>query len=656
MISLLIVISWPCNREHNTDRQYSFHDIVRQEILVVISSCWSNLDGEEILSAKMAARFQRQHCFLCDLPHSPWAVLHDFSEPVCRGCCNYEGAERIEDIIQYVRILRKNWEKAETGNRSKNMKNERVNSTGSSVSSTPSPPPSHVALNNGGPNFPMSDHKRIASKYQNPQRMSEDGGDVVSTNAGGPYPKISSPDSVNGLKVPNNRAMNIGGRDGERRGSNFPDDPRHSMINGSGVRNLQGQMVGSHMGQGPVGLELPRQEFIVQETLSLLNRSVPFDIRFKKEHSLVGRIFAFDVSSRMGTQEFELKMLIEYPRGSGCVFQNAARLAKQMHIDSSKEYGRGVSSGFKYIEYEKDRSKGEWRLLAELVQEPVRFFKEPIIQELLPCRQLEPNDPPIPNVNLSFTPRQGVMLARKRKGAEMEEYEILAARQNMMGRLPNKEEMMAPGWVHGPVEYSKLQAVGGAVFPGTPVSSIPSASVQPMVTTPATKASGMILSVGEGHHPPLKSPINTVIPNRLDVGVREDGRPSIHISQAVSPSPARRSPRAPNGPISKSTDSHGGPDSEGKERTPGANILRCSLCRDKLEDTHFVQCPSIGHHKFCFPCSRDSIKKQGAGAEVFCPSGERCPLQGSNLPWAFMQDEIATILGTEFTVKKEKDN
>lgn len=85
--------------------------------------------------------------------------------------------------------------------------------------------------------------------------------------------------------------------------------------------------------------------------------------------------------------------------------------------------------------------------------------------------------------------------------------------------------------------------------------------------------------------------------------------------------------------------------------------LKCTLCNERLEDTHFVQCPSVLVHKFCFPCSRLSIKKQqsisanganGANAnEVYCPSGERCPLQGSNVPWAFMANEINTILAEE---------
>lgn len=87
----------------------------------------------------------------------------------------------------------------------------------------------------------------------------------------------------------------------------------------------------------------------------------------------------------------------------------------------------------------------------------------------------------------------------------------------------------------------------------------------------------------------------------------------------------------------------------------GGAPLCCTICHERLEDTHFVQCPSVPGHKFCFPCTRNFIRGQGSGSEVYCPSGEKCPLVGSNVPWAFMQGEISTILAGDVKVKKERD-
>ena len=82
------------------------------------------------------------------------------------------------------------------------------------------------------------------------------------------------------------------------------------------------------------------------------------------------------------------------------------------------------------------------------------------------------------------------------------------------------------------------------------------------------------------------------------------------------------------------------------------NVKRCKNCKDKLEDTDFLQCPSNMTHKFCFTCSRNYIINYSS-SEVFCPSGERCPLSiWSTVPWSFYKEEIETIL-TEGRRKKK---
>jgi len=151
---------------------------------------------------------------------------------------------------------------------------------------------------------------------------------------------------------------------------------------------------------------------------------------------------------------------------------------------------------------------------------------------------------------------------------------------------------------------------------------------------------------GGGHSGgPGPVPFNGVVaPGPLDKGKAGPETKKVTPAAAAPPTSRPLSNGPPSGqsrPDQVSSSSNGQREAEiGADGNP---ILKCTNCSGKLEDTHFVQCPSNLSHKFCFSCCRDSIIKQGN--EAFCPSGDKCPLAGSTVPWAFMQEEIQTILG-----------
>ncbi|NXT29721.1 I2BP1 protein, partial [Syrrhaptes paradoxus] len=375
--------------------------------------------------------WRRQWCYLCDLPKMPWAVVWDFSEAVCRGCVNFEGADRIEPLLEAARRLR---------------------------------------------------HSHADTRHRD-----------------APAPRL--PDVLDPPEEP-----------AERRCPPPPCHPRGAECLAELSEAMRGRAE-----------DWPGKPAAVRERLAALSGCAPFNVRFRKDHALVGRIFAFDAAPRPGF-EFELKLFAEYPCGSGSVYAGVLGLAKQMFQDCLRVPGKTISSGYKYLEYEKRRGSGDWRLLGELFTEAVRFFRHPPAPEALPQQHLPPVLPP----------------RRRRK-----------------------------------------------------------ASPEPDEPPP------------HRHHPP----------------------------------PGETSPEEE-------------PAAAAVPRPPEVSVtLCCGLCRRRLEDTHFVQCPAVPAHRFCFPCARRAIRAGGAagGGEVHCPSGGRCPLAGSGLPWAFMQGEIAAILAGDVRVKRERD-
>ena len=81
--------------------------------------------------------------------------------------------------------------------------------------------------------------------------------------------------------------------------------------------------------------------------------------------------------------------------------------------------------------------------------------------------------------------------------------------------------------------------------------------------------------------------------------------------------------------------------------------MKCKSCKAKLEAPHFIHCLSNMKHNFCLTCTRNYVIMQGSSSEVFCPSGERCLLNG--VPWSFWPWEIKAILGYQPDKGQEKE-
>lgn len=127
----------------------------------------------------------------------------------------------------------------------------------------------------------------------------------------------------------------------------------------------------------PAHLNPPKRDEayeIEKEVILALTAVSPFHVRCKDDATAVGRAFAFDIV-KSGGECNELKMYVEYPIGSGQVFNNAASLVKQMS-DTSKSDKLSVSSALRMLEYETKHSPNEWKTLSELLNDKVRFFKE----------------------------------------------------------------------------------------------------------------------------------------------------------------------------------------------------------------------------------------------------------------------------------------
>lgn len=562
-------------------------------------------------------------------------MLWEFSEAVCRGCVNYDGADRIELLIETARQL----------------KSTHGVLDGRSPGPQQGKPSSAGPIEAGRQHGERTDRGRgeygVSSRLPNGLHRAED----VALSEGSrqsPNTRRAVVGAVPSLHGTISHALIAQGLvaaphgllaplSGSRAGATPIAVSAGPIMGDAGRRQAVSLSVGAStsalVGIDPaawrnneVMAELnevarnrvegwPNRPKAVRDVLVALSSCVPFNVRFRKDHNLMGRVLAFDAST---TPEFELKVFVEYPAGSGMIFSGVPDLVRQMFRDSAKDAGKAVNSGLRYVEYEKRQGTGDWRALSELLNDGVRMFKEPPIPEVLP----QP-DAGLP-MAAAGRPAPAKSTTRRRKASPGSENGESESRPDHQAR---------DTWSRG--AYSGMEPLPGMA---APQEGPPRLHSQPSPISALMGVADSLSSSQMARESPSMSTAHS-----------SAGRPT-----SISPSTASTSvSQAALGQVGPSSNTSAGESTSSAQGT----LLCCTLCRERLEDTHFVQCPSVPHHKFCFPCTRGFIRSQGQGGEVYCPSGERCPLAGSTVPWAFMQGEISTILAGDgdVTVKKEND-
>lgn len=550
------------------------------------------------------ASHQRQHCFLCDLPRSYWALCHDFDEVVCRGCVNYEGLDRIDQTIEATRLLKRGVAPQGSG------------------SSSHIPPQQHHPLPSAAANSQAATNAAIASAM-NPYVFNQQQAAAVVAAALQHNLPLVSPMQLASSAVPTGVL-----------------DHSAAILRAQQQQQINTSMAGT-LGQPPNPFKSSAGLHFVHGSSNLTGHGLQqYDSRGSSPGNAsipanVGRAQPFPANSHNRTSSGNAPS--QPPSvAKRSLHATAEDIAEEQALINQNRLNHGVGNLLDSCESTVG-SRGE------------SSSRPPLTRgESLPAVMGQPGL--ASNSSASTVADTGAGFRGK---LSRETIQAMHSSHHSSSGISHHTQ-------HHPTPHPGMGRVMS--FDSSTASSISAKNMAGLATGTGSKSSFYAatapsanhqlaaLNGGHGHSPPSNHSSPVSIKKARTAVLESSSNSSSHSAHQNGTATSGSPPTSRSNVQSPASTAHPPPPAA---PAPTQIALMCTLCAQRLEDTHFVQCPSINTHKFCFPCSRESIISQqkshtpsGQGSsEVYCPSGEKCPLSGSTVPWAFMQNEITTILG-----------
>ena len=246
------------------------------------------------MAGTASANNAREKGFLCEVPRSPWAMLH---EPICRACCNCEG---ISDAIDKAKRLRRSFENLQMALSADKQSPQEMVTVGVAQLNA------DVRRAGRTCTHAITRHMAIGVQVVAPRDVATNkhGFTILGNN----FATRMQPVDV--VAFPSSFAIH-------------PKPMTHITDAMPTHNSLANQTF--HSAKGDTHNTTTQRFAQIQGTLYILSRSPAFGIRFSKDHSLIGRLIAFGAVCR---RDYKLKA---YPIGSQTSFQSASGAGRQIY-------------------------------------------------------------------------------------------------------------------------------------------------------------------------------------------------------------------------------------------------------------------------------------------------------------------------------------